>query len=110
MEDQVVQPDLTLTTEKAGTRAVVGINGELDAYGTPKLEAEVAQLVTDGITDLVFDLANTGFLDSSGLRAILCAQTAITDHGGHFALRSPSDSVRRLLDITGLTHQFDGEA
>lgn len=110
MEDQAVGPDLKLATERAGASATVSIAGELDAYSAPSLEEEVSSLLGDGVSDLVFDLSATKFLDSSGLRAILTAQRRLADKDGRLALRSPSDPVRRLLDITGLTDHFIIEA
>jgi anti-sigma B factor antagonist len=106
MEDQTVRPDLVLTTDRTGALAIVTISGELDAYTAPSLEEEVARLLESDIADLVFDLARTDFLDSSGLRAILSAQREVADRNGRLALRAPSNSVRRLLDIAGLTAQF----
>jgi len=104
--EQKLGPDLQLTTDRDGTRAVVRINGELDAYSAPGLEEEVTRLIADDAADLIFDLSGTDFLDSSGLRAILTARQAVTDREGRLALRAPSNSVRRLLDIAGLTGQF----
>jgi anti-sigma B factor antagonist len=110
MEDQALGPELTLATERAGARAVVSVKGELDAYSAPGLEEEVAKLLADEVTELVFDLSETKFLDSSGLRAILTAQRRLADRDGKLALRAPSEPVRRLLDITGLTDHFAVEA
>ena len=53
-------------------------------------------------TDLVLDLSQLGFVDSSGLRVLISAQHQLADHGGTLVLRSPSETVRRLLEITGL--------
>lgn len=106
MEDQAVGPDLKLATDRSGARATVSIAGELDAYSAPSLEEEVSRLLGDDVSDLVFDLSATKFLDSSGLRAILTAQRRLADTEGRLALRAPSDPVRRLLDITGLTDHF----
>ena len=106
MGDHAVGPDLSLTTDRAGARAVVTIKGELDAYSTPSLEEEASRLLADDISELVLDLSGTRFLDSSGLRAILTAQRRLADRNGRLALRAPSEPVRRLLDITGLTDHF----
>jgi anti-sigma B factor antagonist len=106
VEEQAVGPDLSLSTQLDGARAIVRINGELDAYSAPGLEEEVGRLIAANIADLVFDLSGTDFLDSSGLRAILTAQHIVTEREGRLALRAPSTSVRRLLDIAGLTEQF----
>ena len=110
MEEQTIGPDLQLTTDLEGARAVVRISGELDAYSAPGLDEEVSRLVAHDVSDLVFDLSGTDFVDSSGLRAILTAQHVVTDREGRLALRAPSNSVRRLLDIAGLTEQFISES
>jgi anti-anti-sigma factor len=105
MEDHA-GPDLSLSTDRAGVRAVVTVKGELDAYSAPSLEEETSRLLADNISELVLDLSGTRFLDSSGLRAILTAQRRLADREGRLALRGPSEPVRRLLDITGLTDHF----
>jgi len=110
MEDQALGPELMLATERDGPRAVVTVTGELDAYSAPGLEEEVSGLLADAVTNLVFDLSATKFLDSSGLRAILTAQRRLAERDGRLALRAPSEPVRRLLDITGLTDHFVVEA
>ena len=110
MEDQVVGPDLTLATDHNGDRAVITVAGELDAYSAPSLEEEASRLLSDGVSDLVLDLSGTRFLDSSGLRAILTAQRRLADRDGRLSLRAPSESVRRLLDITGLVDHFPVES
>jgi anti-sigma B factor antagonist len=50
----------------------------------------------------VLVLSNLGFIDSSGLRVLIAADRDITERGGTLTLRSPSETVRRLLEITGL--------
>ena len=106
MEEQAIGPELALATERAGAHAVVAVSGELDAYSAPGLEEEVSRLLGDDVTDLVFDLSETRFLDSSGLRAILTAQRRLAERDGRLALRTPSEAVRRLLEITGLSDHF----
>jgi anti-anti-sigma factor len=95
-----------LSTDRDGARAVITVKGELDAYSAPSLEEETSRLLADNTSDLVLDLSGTRFLDSSGLRAILTAQRRLVDQEGRLALRAPSEPVRRLLDITGLTDHF----
>jgi len=106
MEEQAIGPELALLTERSGAHAVVAVTGELDAYSAPGLEEEVSRLLADDVNDLVFDLSGTKFLDSSGLRAILTAQRRLAERDGRLALRAPSEAVRRLLEITGLSDHF----
>ncbi len=106
MDEQAVGPDLVLATEREGERAILTVRGELDAYSAPALEDHVARLLGDDRHDIVLDLSQTTFLDSSGLRAILTAYRRIGERGGKLALRRPSEPVLRLLEITGLTEHF----
>ena len=101
MDEPAVGPDLELSTDQDGRRAVVSVRGELDAYSAPRLEDEIARLVADRVDDVVLDLSQTGFLDSSGLRAILTAQRQLAESNGQMGLRAPSEPVKRLLEITG---------
>lgn len=110
MDEQVVGPDLVLTTEQDGSRAVLCIKGELDAYTAPGLEDQIGRLVSGDVREIVLDLSETGFLDSSGLRAILTAQRKLSEGQGRLLLRSPSEPVTRLLEITGLTEHFATDA
>jgi len=109
VDEQAVGPDLVLTTDREGDRAVLIVRGELDAYSAPAIEEQIGRLIADDVVEVVLDLAQTGFLDSSGLRAILTAQRRLSENHGRLRLREPSDAVKRLLEITGLTEHFATE-
>lgn len=106
MEEQAVGPDLVLASDTKDGRAVLTVRGELDAYSAPGLEDHISRLLTQDVRDVVLDMAQTAFLDSSGLRAILTAQRRLGEAGGKMSLRAPSEAVSRLLEITGLTDHF----
>lgn len=101
-EDQ----DLVLDTQRHGAAAIVRVEGELDAYSAPGLEDLGANLLAEGTTEIVLDLAGTTFLDSSGLRAILTLHRRIENVRGELSLGNPSEPVLRLLEITGLNEHF----
>ena len=109
MDEQAVGPDLVLSVNIEQTRAVVAVRGELDAYSAPRLENQISKLLSEPIDEVVLDLSETGFLDSSGLRAILSAHRRLTESERRLELRAPSEAVTRLLEITGLTDHFTVE-
>jgi len=109
MDEQMVGPDLVLSTQTDGDRSVLAIKGELDAYTAPGLEEQVTRSVAGGTRTVVLDLRGTTFLDSSGLRAILTLQRRLAESGGELPLGRPSEPVTRLLEITGLTEHFTVE-
>jgi anti-sigma B factor antagonist len=80
---------------------VVALCGELDVASSQELSDELAELIEGGTTDLVIDLAQLAFIDSTGLSAILRANRSL--ERGHLVLREPSPMVRQVLEISGLT-------
>ena len=83
--------------------AVLRLSGELD-MDSADLFAEAARLVlAHEIPTLVLDLSDLNFIDSSGLRELVVALKDQREIGGDLVLRAPSEQVRRVLDIVGLT-------
>ena len=46
-------------------------------------------------------------MDSSGVRELVVANRAVRDRAGRLVIRRPSDTVRRLLEITQLLTELD---
>lgn len=98
---------LDIRVDEGDDQAVIYLDGELDPHTAPLLQEELDRLVAKGSTKIVLDMSALRFIDSSGLRVVISAHRRVRDAGGHLALRSPSDTARRLLEITGLTDHID---
>lgn len=83
-------------------RTVVQLRGEIDTYTALQLRDRLADLIDNGHREIVLDLAQIDFLDSTGIWTIVRAHKRLTSHGGRLVLRSVSPSLRRLLDVTGV--------
>jgi anti-sigma B factor antagonist len=96
--------DLSLDRRTHGTWAVVDVGGELDLYTAPSFRESVLEAAGD--TDppkVIVDFRGLGFIDSSGLGAIVACLKHLRERGGDLALAAPEGSgLRRLLDLTGL--------
>lgn len=96
--------DLSLERRTHGTWAVVEVGGELDLYTAPSFRESVLEAAGD--TDppkVIVDFRQLGFIDSSGLGAIVACLKHLRERGGDLALAAPEGSgLRRLLDLTGL--------
>lgn len=80
-------------------RGVIAV-GVVDSHTANDLARAIDDLgVTDDVT---LDLDGIEFIDSSGLRVIVNSHQRLGDGGRLLILRSPSASVRRLLELTGL--------
>lgn len=102
MKDETVAA-FRARAERRGDTVVIVAEGELDLLGAPVL----AEAVPPGDEALVIDLASVGFMDSSGLRALLEARQACLESGRPFALARPSGAVRRVLELVDLEREFE---
>lgn len=100
---------LIIEVDDEGADAVFTLRGELDPHTAPGLRAEIDRVLASGRSRLVLDLAGLTFIDSSGLRVIIGAHKDAARREGRLVLRSPSQTTRRLLDITGLLDHIETE-
>lgn len=81
---------------------VVAVRGEVDLATAPALKNRLLELVADGRIEIVVDLTNTEFLDSTGLGAVVAAYKRVRAHEGHLRLVATSARVKRVFEITNL--------
>jgi anti-sigma B factor antagonist/stage II sporulation protein AA (anti-sigma F factor antagonist) len=97
-------PRLSFETSLAGSTAVVALAGELDIAGAAALEHELAALDAGAV---VVDLRGLGFMDSSGLRALVVAAQRAKRSGYRFALVPGAAHVMRVFDITRMRERLE---
>jgi anti-sigma B factor antagonist len=89
----------------AGDRRVfVRPVGELDIATAPEVDAQLGSLREAGYTELVLDLRDVAFMDSSGLRVILRWNEIAAGDGCAFMLIRGHDVVQRVFDTTRVAH------
>jgi anti-sigma B factor antagonist len=86
---------------RLGNETVVALCGELDCANSTALNAQLSGLIDSGATDLVIDLQQLAFIDSTGLSAILLANKRL-EGKGKLVLRQPAALVRQIFEVTGL--------
>jgi anti-anti-sigma factor len=94
---------VTIDSRAEGDDAIVTVAGELDPHTAPLLERALDDAASAAKGNVIVDVAGLTFIDSSGLRVVLGARRSLVDQDRHLLLRSPSDTVQRLLDIVGLS-------
>jgi anti-sigma B factor antagonist len=83
----------------------LALRGELDLVSEPEVRAQIAGLCARGL-DVVVDLAEVTFIDSSGLRALLGASRAAARSGCRVEIRHARGEVLRVLALTGLSEHL----
>lgn len=75
---------------------------KLDSSVAPKLKSEFITLTQSGTKNLVFDMTEVKYVDSSGLSAILVANRLVTEMQGTLVLTCLSEHVMKLITISKL--------
>ncbi len=89
--------------EKKEGYAVVRVMLEkLDSQISPALKSELVVLNADDFKNIIIDLTDTRYCDSSGLSAILVANRLCKNSGGTFVLCGLQRSVSKLISISQL--------
>jgi len=83
-------------------KAVLTLCGEIDLLVGPVFDDAARSLANCEETDLVFDLSEVTFMDSTGLSVIATTLGRVAPRGGRLLIRGASPSIRRLLQISGL--------
>lgn len=86
-------------------RPALRLAGELDLEGTEKVLAAARRVFRDArTTTVVIDVADLAFCDSSGIRVLCQVEHEAAVLGRTVVLRSPTTIVRRVLELTGVSH------
>ncbi|MCK5067838.1 MAG: STAS domain-containing protein [Bacteroidales bacterium] len=75
---------------------------KLDTHIAPTLKSELVLVSGNGEKNIVLDLSNCRYCDSSGLSAILVANRLCKNASGTFVLTGLNDAVERLITISQL--------
>lgn len=91
---------------KRGRYAVLAVRGELDAFTAPQLRKEIDELIGNGEDQLVIDLQDVEFLDSSALSVLVSALRQVREAGGDLTLACSQPRLLQVFQITNLEEVF----
>ena len=99
---------MELKSREDGDITILTVNGNL-VIGEPEttFKKTVTQLLEEGRVNLLVDMSSVGFLDSSGLGALVRALTQTQKEGGQTKLLNAGPQVRKLLQMTKLDSVFE---
>jgi anti-sigma B factor antagonist len=107
-KDEVIsQVEFSVANQTAGGFPVVAVHGEIDVYSAPALKDAVTDLLGPDHPAVIVDLTDVGFLDSTGLGALVAARTSATDAQVRLLVVSDRDRILKLFRITGLDGVFE---
>lgn len=99
---------MNLKTEQNGAVMVVMVREErLDAHNSDELKIEMNRLFESGTKDLLVDLKEVRFIDSSGLGVLVSGFKNASTYQGSIKLCSLQTQVKSMIELTRLHRVFD---
>lgn len=86
------------------------ITGEIDAFTAPILREKLSEIDLKENLQVIIDLSEVSYMDSTGLGVFVGFYKSITASKGHMELIGLSSRLKRLFDITGLGEIMDIQA
>jgi anti-anti-sigma factor len=93
---------LAITIHHCERRAVLRLQGELDASTEDQLRSALARALERSPELLVVDLSALGFMDCSGLSVLVWAHQRLAEQERQLLLTGAQPVVQRLIRLTGL--------
>ncbi len=87
-------------------QATIGLNGRFDAHEALEFRHHLEQLMDSTDIDVSVDLSEVTFVDSAALAELVRGLKRARTENRELLLRSPSDSVRVILELTKLDAAF----
>jgi anti-sigma B factor antagonist len=97
--------DLSVTAERTCVR--VCPRGEIDLASAGLLDAQLDELWASGWIDVVVDLREVAFMDSSGVHVLLSHHRRAAGRDARFSIIDGGGPVARVLELTGMNGVFD---
>ena len=94
---------MSLKLEKLKNCVVVKIQAEkLDAILAPDLKAQLVNVNAEGVKNIILDLSDARYCDSSGLSAILVGNRLCKNAGGKLVITGIKEPIKKLILISQL--------
>ena len=99
---------MTVSERKVGGVTVVDVSGRMVASDSSgRLKDKVSSLVFQGEKQIVINLADVGYMDSSGLGEMIACHGSAVRAGAQVKLANAGNKIKDLLVVTRLVTVFD---
>ena len=97
---------MNISNQQHGNVDVVKLPQRLVMENAPAVRKDLLHLIDTGHQQLVLDLGEVTFVDSSGLSVLVSALKAANKNAGSVALLNLTNDVRALIELTRMHEVF----
>jgi anti-sigma B factor antagonist len=94
--------DLEIKVRKEKNIPVITLSGEIDVYTYPKLNEALAALIEEGCKDLVINLEQVKYIDSTGLGVLANSAAKLSGKKGNLHVVCTKTNIKKIFDVSGL--------
>ena len=98
---------MNLTEQECGAVRLLRPEGPLTAKGADDLKARIDTLIESSLGRCVVDASAVPYADSRGLEVLVEANEQIARTGHPLKLCGVNETLRQVLELTGLAAQFE---
>ncbi len=99
---------MTIDTRSVNGVTILELHGKVTiGEGSRTIRETIRELLNSGNKDILMNLGDVSYVDSSGIGELVSSYTSVTNQGGQFKLLHLTKKIRELLAITKLLTVFD---
>lgn len=99
---------LSLKERTTGSVTILDLSGRITiGEGSVQLRDAVRKLLDDGKKNILLNLGDVTYVDSSGIGELVSSYTTANNQGGHLKLLNLTKKIQDLLMITKLLTVFE---
>jgi len=86
---------------------LIALAGDFDLHAGPDFERRVLEAIGRGCTDLLIDLSEVSFIDSTTIGILMRTRKRLAPIGGRVLVVTSDRNILRLFEITALDRMFE---
>ena len=98
--------DFSITIRQSGTISLVDVSGRLTSFETGTLRDSISRLLKQGHKDIILNLTDLQYLDSSGIGELARVYVSVVKQSGQMKVIGLSSKIEEVLKITHLYQVF----
>ena len=99
-------PEFSVKIRQSGTVSLVDVSGRLTSFETGALRDSISRLLKQGHKDIILNLTDLQYLDSSGIGELARVYVSVVKQSGQMKVIGLSSKIEEVLKITHLYQVF----
>ena len=98
---------MEIEIRERGDVVIMDISGEVDLYNAPDIKNKITTLIDGGKRNILINLTNVSYIDSSGIGVLISSLSRLKKVGGALKIMGVHGSVKKVFELTKLDKFFE---